>query len=185
MRSELKSKRVVVNDLMQQGYVYRLTEPLGRNFHPEFHPDLTPKQMLHLGVFGGKYMTDCAAEFPADWFAGAKLCHDRHDPQLNFFKVNASQPLAIWRQKGWLYDQTMESCAPSRSATRKELPSVRSNLPPSPTSGAASLGLRFAKDLKYCRLPACSFCWISDFSLNILQLPPAIRLDNQPLFGLR
>ena len=100
----MKQRRIVVNDLMQNAYVYLLTEPTGRNFHHDFHPDLTPKQMLHLGVFGGKYMTDCAREFPDDWFAGAKLCHERHDPKLNFFGVNASQPLSVWRQKGWIYE---------------------------------------------------------------------------------
>ena len=96
-------RRVIVNDLMQDGYVYLLTEPAGRNFHPEFHPELTPKQMLTLGVFGGKYMTDCTAEFPADWFVSAKLSHERHVPELNFFKVNASQPLHVWQRKGWIY----------------------------------------------------------------------------------
>ncbi len=55
---------MVVNDRMQRGYVYYLTEPAGRNFAPEFTPQLTPKQMLRLGVFGGKYMTDCRDEFP-------------------------------------------------------------------------------------------------------------------------
>ncbi len=100
----MKKKRVVVNDLMQTGYIYHLTEPVGRNFHPDFTPDLTPKQMLELGVFGGKYMTDCAAEFPPDWFARAKLCHECHDPALNFFGINASQPLSEWRRKGWLYE---------------------------------------------------------------------------------
>jgi hypothetical protein len=94
---------VVVNDLMQQGYAYFLTEPAGRNFHPQFKPELTPKQMLALGVFGGKYMTDCQGEFPAAWFRRAKLCAERHDPKLNFFGVNASQPLAVWRAKGWIY----------------------------------------------------------------------------------
>jgi hypothetical protein len=64
---------VTVNDRMQQGYEYALTEAEGRNFHPEFRPELTPAEMLHLGVFGGKYMTDCRDEFPASWFERAKL----------------------------------------------------------------------------------------------------------------
>jgi hypothetical protein len=62
-------------------------------------------QMLRLGVFGGKYMTDCRDEFPSSWFAHAKLCPDRHDPRLNYFGVNASQSLAEWRRKGWLHPQ--------------------------------------------------------------------------------
>jgi len=95
--------RVLVNDLMQRGYEYTLTAPAGRRFHPDFRPDLTPREMLSLGVFGGKYLTDCRAEFPASWFANARLCHERHDPALNFFGVNASQPLAVWRKKGWIY----------------------------------------------------------------------------------
>lgn len=95
--------RVTVNDKMQQGYVYERSEPVGRNFHPDFKPDLTPKQMLELGVFGGKYMTDCRDEFPKEWFVHAKLCSERHDPELNFFQVNASQPLSVWRAKGWIY----------------------------------------------------------------------------------
>jgi hypothetical protein len=94
---------VVVNDIMQQGYEYYLTEPPGRNFDPRFQPDLTPKEMLAMGVFGGRYMTDCLDEFPKSWFTRAKLCHDRHDPELNFFGVNASQPLAEWRRKGWIH----------------------------------------------------------------------------------
>ena len=101
----MKPKRVVVNDLMQHGYIYVLTEPTGRNLHPDFHPELTPKQMLKLGVFGGRYMTDCAAEFPADWFVNAKLCPERHDPKLNFFGVNASQPLSVWQAKQWIYTE--------------------------------------------------------------------------------
>ena len=99
-----KQRPVVVNDLMQKGYVYYLTEPIGRNFHPDFHPELSPKQMLGLGVFGGKYKTDCRAEYPRDWFERAKLCHERHDPELNFFRVNASQPLSVWRDKGWIHN---------------------------------------------------------------------------------
>jgi hypothetical protein len=98
-----KPVEVVVNDRMQREYVYLLTAPEGRNFDPVFQPDLSPKEMLALGVFGGKYMTDCAAEFPADWFRSAKLSPERHDPALNCFGVNASQPLSEWRRKGWIH----------------------------------------------------------------------------------
>lgn len=95
--------KVVVNDLMQKNYVYWRTEPIGKNFDPRFKPELTPKEMLELGVFGGKYMTDCKDEFPTDWFKKAKLNHEFHDPKINFFGVNASQPLSVWRKKGWIY----------------------------------------------------------------------------------
>jgi hypothetical protein len=98
-------RKIVVNDRMQKGYVYYRTEPAGRNFAPGFTPQLTPKQMLALGVFGGKYMTDCRGEFPASWFAGAKLSAGRRDRRLNYFGVNASQSLAEWRRKGWIRPQ--------------------------------------------------------------------------------
>jgi hypothetical protein len=48
-------------------------------------------------------MTDCAAEYPDDWFSRAKLCSERHDAALNCFGVNASQPLSAWRRKGWIH----------------------------------------------------------------------------------
>ncbi len=99
------AKKVVVNDLMQKDYEYELVAPKGKEFDPEFNPQLTPKEMLELGVFGGKYMTDCKDEFPNDWYEDAKLCHEFHDPNLNFFGVNASQPLSVWREKGWIYEE--------------------------------------------------------------------------------
>ena len=98
-------RTVVVNDKMQRGYAYTRTEPIGRNFHPRFTPELTPPQMLRLGVFGGKYMTDCRKEFPARWFAHAKLATGHRSAKLNFFRVNASQSLAEWRRKGWIHRQ--------------------------------------------------------------------------------
>jgi hypothetical protein len=99
----MKSKTVVVNDRMQKGYSYELTAPVGRGFHPEFRPELTPIQMLRLGVFGGRYMTDTRKEFPASWFRGAKLSPKISDPALNYFGVDASQSLAEWRRKGWIH----------------------------------------------------------------------------------
>jgi hypothetical protein len=102
-RQVTPAENVVVNDRMQHGYAYLLTEPEGRNFDPAFKPDLTPAEMLELGVFGGRYMTDCRDEFPATWFEKAKLSPASHDPALNFFGVNASKPLSYWRQKGWIH----------------------------------------------------------------------------------
>ena len=96
---------VTVNDDWQKNYRYELTEPEGKNFDPEFKPELTPKQMLELGVFSGVYFYDKPKELPADWFTKAKLSPDGHpDDSLNFFEIHASQPLKVWQQKGWIYD---------------------------------------------------------------------------------
>ncbi len=96
-------KTVTVNDKMQRNYVYEISEKQGKNFDKDFKPELTPKEMLALGVFGGKYMTDCKEEFPRDWFKQAKLYSKKHDAELNFFGVNASQSLSVWRERGWIH----------------------------------------------------------------------------------
>jgi hypothetical protein len=93
---------IQVDDRMQQGYRYELTAAQGREFDEAFEPELTPAEMLALGVFGGKYMTDCRGEFPSDWFESAKLSPAGRDPSLNYFSVDASQPLSVWREKGWI-----------------------------------------------------------------------------------
>ncbi len=103
MLTAMKKRTVTVNDKMQKGYRYELTAGVGRSFDPEFKPQLTPAEMLQLGIFGGKYMTDCAREFPASWFTRAKLAPAKRDKSLNFFNVDASQPLSEWRRKGWIH----------------------------------------------------------------------------------
>jgi hypothetical protein len=133
-------KIVRVNDKMQRGYRYVLTAPIGRNFDPEFRPELTPKEMLALGVFCGKYMTDCGKEFPASWFAHARLSPSGRDCSLNYFGVDASQPLSVWRDKGWIHhgppdaaggrpsDQALEgnpaACRADKEALRAGRPDV-------------------------------------------------------------
>lgn len=97
------TRNIIVNDLMQKNYRYICVEPAGKNFHREFQPDLTPKQMLALGVFGGKYMTDCQEEFPADWFTKARLSPEKKNPELNFFGVDASLSLQAWKKRGWIH----------------------------------------------------------------------------------
>jgi hypothetical protein len=92
---------------MQQKYTYLLSEPIGKNFDPNFKPELSPKEMLELGVFGGRYLRDCKEEFPSDWFKSAKflpagICG--HDKTLNFFGTDASLPLSAWQKKGWIHN---------------------------------------------------------------------------------
>jgi hypothetical protein len=100
-----EQRKVTVNDRMQQGYSYWCSAPVGAHFDPVFTPDLTPAEMLRLGVFGGKYLTDCTAEFPAAWFADAKLSPAAHNPALNYFGVRAGLSLAEWRRRGWIYPE--------------------------------------------------------------------------------
>ncbi|MDB4984451.1 MAG: hypothetical protein JWM20_630 [Patescibacteria group bacterium] len=99
-------KKVVVHDKMQKNYSYELSEPVGKNLAKDFWPQLTPREMLELGVFGGVYMRDCTNEFPKSWFKHAKLAPEqtrKHLAKVNYFGVNASQPLSVWRKNGWIY----------------------------------------------------------------------------------
>lgn len=98
-------RTVTVNDKMQKNYKYELVIPIGKNFDPEFKPQLTPKEMLELGVFSGKYMNDCQKEFPKSWFVKAKLSKGKSDSKLNFFRVRASQPLSLWRTNKWINEK--------------------------------------------------------------------------------
>ena len=166
-----RKRTVTVNDKMQKGYRYRLTAPIGRSFDPEFKPDLTPQQMLRLGVFCGKYMTDARKEFPASWFKHAKLSPRGRDCSLNFFGVDASQPFSRMEAKrmdsprrparlvpvvlALLHgpahagrrppsDQALEGDPPPRSASREKLRAGRTHLPQAPAPGAAALGLQAA-----------------------------------------
>jgi hypothetical protein len=93
---------VVVNDRMQKKYRYRIEAPEGLDFAPGFEPYLSPKQMLEMGVFEGKYCNDCRPELPDDWFAKAKTA-EAPDPKLNYFGVKSRQSLSVWRDKGWIF----------------------------------------------------------------------------------
>lgn len=102
----MKPKFVTVHDSIQKKYRYSLTEPVGKNFDSEFNPQLTPQEMLELGVFGGFYLYDCQQEFPKSWFKKAKMVSGTTpDPKLNFFGIRASQPLSVWQAKGWIYPE--------------------------------------------------------------------------------
>lgn len=97
-------KIIDVNEEYQTGYRYSLVAPSGKKFDIEFKPELTPKQMLKLGIFGGAYFTRQPKEFPANWFEGVDFSDNKKsDKNLNCFKVNASQSLAVWQKNGWIY----------------------------------------------------------------------------------
>ena len=97
-----KKTIIVVNDKMQSGYVYERVAREGADFAADFRPQLSPEEMLALGVFEGHYMTDCIGEFPLIWFERAKLSPAAPDVGCNCFKVKSRQPLSVWREKGWI-----------------------------------------------------------------------------------
>lgn len=97
-------RKINVNDSMQKNYTYVLSEPEGKNFDEGFEPQLTPQEMLKLGVFGGNYFKESISEYPKSWQKDAKI-GDKHDKNLNYFKVDASQPLSVWQKKGWIHPQ--------------------------------------------------------------------------------
>lgn len=100
-------KKILYSDSFQKNYQYTTTRPVGKNFDPEFKPDLTPKEMLELGVFGGAYFIGVKGLIPSDvpksWFKGVRLSSDgEKHKELNYFGVSASQPLSVWQEKGWI-----------------------------------------------------------------------------------
>lgn len=104
----MKAKIRTANNDFQKNYKYSLTEPEGKNFHKDFKPNLTPKQMLKIGVFGGAYFIAVKGlipkDLPKDWFKGVKLSKDKEKHgELNYFGIEASQPLSVWQKKGWIY----------------------------------------------------------------------------------
>ena len=104
------NKKIIYSDNFQKTYTYFLVEAEGKNCDPDFKPDLTPAQMLKLGVFGGAYFIGTKSLMPDDlpkkWFIGAELSKDnKKHSELNFFGVSASQSLAEWKQKGWIHKQ--------------------------------------------------------------------------------
>jgi hypothetical protein len=102
---KIQRPRVVfATDELQKQYRYTLTEPEGQSFHPDFTPDLSPQKMLEVGIFGGAYFKTMPKDLPSKWFVNAKLSLDgEKHKELNCFGVNASQPLRVWQEKGWIH----------------------------------------------------------------------------------
>ena len=83
----------------------KLTEKKNsENFYKLFKPQLTPKKMMELGVFGGSYFSGKIEEYPNSWFKNAKLSK-KFDVKLNFFKIKSGLTRKEWMDKGWIFKE--------------------------------------------------------------------------------
>ena len=74
------------------------------DFYKIFKPELTPKKMLELGVFGGSYFGSKIKEFPLSWIKNAKLSKN-FDVNINRFKVKSGLSKEHWIEKGWIFKE--------------------------------------------------------------------------------
>ena len=91
--------------------------------YPEFKPNLTPKQVLRMGSFGGTYFRDIHSSvtgknykgktviknLPKDWFQGLnidkKITSSKYDKKLNKYGVKCGSSLEDWESKNWILAQ--------------------------------------------------------------------------------
>lgn len=105
MNSFEQGSAVFVCNKMQANYQFVLTAPRGAEYAQGFTPKFTPGEMLRLGVFEGKYMTDCSLEYPPEMFAQARMSPEKPNPTgINAFKAKSRNPLTFWKQSGWIYE---------------------------------------------------------------------------------
>ena len=75
-----------------------------RDFYKLFKPELTPKKMMKLGVFGGSYFGGNIKEYPKSWFKNAKLSK-MFNVNKNRFKVASGLSRKEWIDKGWIFKE--------------------------------------------------------------------------------
>jgi len=90
--------------------------------HPEFKPNLTPKEVLQMGSFGGtyfrpiyssvtktKYGKEVWQELPQSWLEGldirTQVSSSIYDPAKNKYKVKCGASLEEWENSGWMHKQ--------------------------------------------------------------------------------
>ena len=74
------------------------------DFYKLFKPQLTPKKMMELGVFGGSYFGRNIKEYPKSWFKKAKISKN-FNVNLNRFKVKSGLSRKEWQEKGWIFKE--------------------------------------------------------------------------------
>ena len=75
------------------------------NYAKLFKPELTPKEMLEAGVFGGYYFKNNISEYPKSWFKNAKISNDGFNVNLNYFNIKSGLTMDHWISKGWIFPE--------------------------------------------------------------------------------
>ena len=85
--------------------------------HPEFKPDLTPRQIFQLGSFGGTYWRPIHSSITGRNYANEHRKFDfladipdnvmtlpwsDYDKNINRYKVKVGTTLEYWESKGWI-----------------------------------------------------------------------------------
>lgn len=84
----------------------------------EFCPNLTPKEVLQAGSFGGTYFRTIKSsvtglkyqkswnELPQNWLEGLKIskviCSANYDNMVNTYQVKCGGDLDMWESSGWI-----------------------------------------------------------------------------------
>jgi len=77
---------------------------IDKDIYKIFKPEISPKKMLELGVFGGSYFGSKIKEYPKTWLQKAKLSKN-FDVNLNRFKVKSGLSREHWLEKGWIFKE--------------------------------------------------------------------------------
>lgn len=82
--------------------------------HPDFLPNLSPKEMFDAGIFGGTYFRKIHSgvlkkdidgawkEFPKSWFRKYPCNLPKEDLRINKYKVHSGTSLKYWESRHWI-----------------------------------------------------------------------------------
>lgn len=87
--------------------------------YPEFTPNLSPKEIFHMGAFGGTYWREIYSnvnkkwyknqhkKYPKSWWSGLldinlTLPYNQYDKTLNLYGVKVGTTLTYWESSGWI-----------------------------------------------------------------------------------
>ncbi len=103
---------------MSESKTRNIGDPISFSDYPDFTPNVTPREMFELGVFGGTYwrpiyssivdknLENQHLEFDfLDGIPSKKLTSKKCNTSINYYKAKAGSSLIEWESKGWIVDQ--------------------------------------------------------------------------------